>query len=236
MIEIYIGNQGKYGEGILDVEPLNLPATTEALQTALFRIGVDGKHYEEIYIADCLTNVSGLVDYMGRYDSIDELNYLAALLEGLDKRGELEKFEAALALGEHTGSIGELINLVQNLDCYDLYPEVKNEEDLGRYCVDEFGMLDIPDDFEPYFNYEAYGRDISLSETSCFTDDGYICNDGNFTQFYSGMEDLPKEYQIFAYPKEKENAHSILETLKQFKEATSTASSREKPEVSRNER
>ena len=103
MIELTIGNQGKYAEGVLAVDTLKLPATTEAVQAALSHIGVDGRRYEEIYIAQCETDVPGLASHIGEYESIDELNYLAALMEELGDAGELDKFEAAVALGEYTG-------------------------------------------------------------------------------------------------------------------------------------
>lgn len=238
MIEVYIGNQGKYGEGILDVRPLELPTTTEALQAVLLSIGVDGKRYEEIYLADCITNVSGLASHLNRFDSVDELNYLAALLEELEDSGGLDKFEAALALGEYTGSTKDLINLAQNLDCYDLYPGVTDEEKLGYYMVDEMCALKIPEEIQGYFDYEAYGRDIFLNETSEFTDQGYICNNGGkFIEHYSGRDDLPEEHRIFAYPKGKEAERSILETLKQYREApASPHSGKEKTASTHDER
>ena len=38
MISAYIGNLGKYNEGILAVEPLRFPASTEEVQAVLSRI------------------------------------------------------------------------------------------------------------------------------------------------------------------------------------------------------
>lgn len=221
MIELTIGNQGKYTEGGLAVYTLKLPATTEAVQAALSHIGVDGRRYEEIYIAQCETNVPGLASHIGEYESIDELNYLAALMEELSNAGELDKFEAAVALGEYTGSVKDLINLAQNLDCYELYPGVTNEEKLGYYMIDEMCALKIPEEIQGYFDYKAYGRDTFLNETSDFTDRGYICNNGgSFIEHYSGRDDLPEEHQIFAYTKGKKATRSILETLKQHRDAT----------------
>lgn len=239
MIELTIGNQGKYVEGRLAVAPpLILPTTTEALQAALASIGVDGKRYEEIYIAHCETDVPGLAQHVWEYESIDELNYLAALLEEVKENGELDKFEAAVALGEYTGSAKDLINLAQNLDCYDLYPGVTTEEELGCYLIDEMGALTIPKEIQGYIDYEAYGRDQNLNETSDFTDRGYICNNGgSFIEHYSGLDDLPEEHRIFAYPKEKEATRSILETLKQYQEAPPDAhSGKEKAAASHDER
>lgn len=140
MISAYIGNLGKYNEGILAVEPLRFPASTEEVQAVLSKIGVDGIRYEEVFIADYETNVAGLRNHLGEGESIDELNYLASLLDGLDN-GQKAKYEAALSLGEYTGSVKDLINLTQNLDCYEFYPEVQNEEELGRYLIDECGAL-----------------------------------------------------------------------------------------------
>lgn len=110
MISAYIGNLGKYNEGILAVEPLRFPASTEEVQAVLSKIGVDGIRYEEVFIADYETNVAGLRNHLGEGESIDELNYLASLLDGLDN-GQKAKYEAALSLGEYTGSVKDLINL-----------------------------------------------------------------------------------------------------------------------------
>nr|WP_319489719.1 hypothetical protein [uncultured Caproiciproducens sp.] len=60
------------------------------------------------------------------------MNYLASVLDELPE-DDLEKLEAAVEYGDHTGSVKDIINLVQNLDCYDYYPDIHNEEDLGCY-------------------------------------------------------------------------------------------------------
>ena len=215
MISAYISNIGKYNEGVLAVEPLRLPATTEEVQAVLSKIGVDGVRYEEIHIVDYETDVAGLRAHLGENESIDELNYLASLLGEMDS-GEMKKFEAAVALGEYAGSVKDLINLTQNLDCYEFYPEVQNEEELGRYLIDECGALNVPEHIKDYFDYEAYGRDMFLNTTSDFAGGGYIENNGSpFMEHYDGK--VPEEYQIFSYPDEPRR--SILEALKQFREA-----------------
>lgn len=215
MISAYIGNLGKYNEGIIATEPLRLPASIEEVQALLSRIGVDGIRYEEIFIADYETDVAGLRGHLGENESIDELNYLAFLLDRLDS-GQMVKFEAALSLGEYAGSVKDLINLTQNLDCYEFYPEVQSEEELGRYLIDECGALDVPEPIKNYFDYEAYGRDVFLNTTSDFAAGGYIEDNGSpFIEHYDG--EVPEEYRIFAYPEEPRR--SILKALKQFREA-----------------
>ena len=200
MIEAYITNLGKYNEGELCGEYLKLPATKEDVQALLSRIGVDGVLYEEFFITDYKTDITGLYDCFGEYESIDELNYLAALLSDMDK-WELETFEAAVELGDNSGSVEDLINLAQNLDCYDFYRGVHDNDDLGRYLIDELCCEEIPERLEEFFDYEAYGEAFSINEGGEFTENGYVLRGyGRFTEHYGGRDDLPDEYKIFAYP------------------------------------
>ncbi|MFR2823948.1 MAG: antirestriction protein ArdA [Enterocloster bolteae] len=80
----YIGNLGKYNEGILAVEPLRFPASTEEVQAVLSKIGVDGIRYEESLLPILKLMLPGCRNHLGEGESIDELNYLASLLDELD--------------------------------------------------------------------------------------------------------------------------------------------------------
>ncbi|MBS7226516.1 MAG: antirestriction protein ArdA [Clostridiaceae bacterium] len=197
LFEAYITNLGKYNEGELVGETLKFPTTTEEVQGLLKRIGVDGIRYEEFFITSFDGDVLGLYDYLSEYENLDELNHLACLLSGLDQ-GDLEKFEAVIDSGEHTSSVADLINLAQNLDCYTLFPDIESDEDLGRYCMED---VDIPDALRDYFDYEAYGRDIRLEEDGHFAPGGYVLNNGGqFIEHYHGIEDIPAEHKVFAFP------------------------------------
>jgi hypothetical protein len=80
-------------------------------------------------------------------------------------------------------------------------PEVSNEEDLGRHYVEELEALKIPEDIEPYFDYEAYGDGASINNGGVFINGGgYVEYSGDFTEYYKGRDDIPEEYRIFAYP------------------------------------
>ena len=200
-IEAYVTNLGKYNEGELASEPLKFPTTTEEVQALLKRIGVDNIQYEEIFIADYGGDLPELNACLGEYESIDELNHLAHVLSDLDQ-SDIEKFEAVIDSGEYTGSVHDLINLAQNLDCYDFYPGIDSEEALGRAYIEEMEMLDVPDDVLPYFDFEAYGRDARINDGGHFAPGGYVFNNGgSFVERYHGMEDIPPEHRIFAYPK-----------------------------------
>lgn len=209
----YVTNLGKYNEGQLVGEYLKFPTTTEEVQDLLKRIGVDGVRYEEIFITDYESSIDGLCRYMGEFESIDELNYLAALLDELSP-DELAKFEAAVDAGEYTGSAKNLINLAQNLDCYELYPDVHDEDDLGRMYILEFGAMTVPEHLIDYIDYESYGRDVRINESGTFTDRGYFVDSGSsFMELYSCRDDIPEERRVFALPK-----LSIREQMAAYKE------------------
>lgn len=210
LFEAYITNLGKYNEGELVGETLKFPTTTEEVQALLKRIGVDGVRYEEFFITSFDGDVLGLYDYLTEYENLDELNHLACLLSELEQ-SDLEKFEAVIDSGEHTSSVADLINLTQNLDCYDLFPDIESEEDLGRYCMED---LDIPDALRDYFNYEAYGRDVLIEGGGHLAPGGYIVQtSGDFKEFYHDTKDIPAEHRVFSYPK-----LSIREQMAAYKE------------------
>ena len=201
VFEAYITNLGKYAEGQLVGETLKFPATTEEVQSLLKNIGVDGVRYEEFFITAFDGDVMGLYDYLTEYENLDELNHLAHLISELDS-DEIETLEAALNKRDHTSSVADIINLVHNLDCYDLHPGVTDDETLGRIYVEDMELLDVPDNVLPYFDFEAYGRDVRINEGGHFAPGGYVFNNGGkFVERYHGMEDIPPEHRIFAYPK-----------------------------------
>lgn len=225
MIEACVANLGKYNEGELSCEYLKMPTTKEDLQEVLKQIGVDGKKYEECFITEYETDISGLKDVLGEYDNIDELNYLAVVLDKLDDN-EIAVFEAALEYSDSIEGVKDLINLAQNTDCYDFIKDIKSERDLGYYYIhdiEKFG--EISNSLEAYIDYNAIGRDICINESGMFLDSGYIRNNQNkFVEIYNGKE-IPEEYKIFVYPEDEhskgersEKKPSILKALKQIKQ------------------
>lgn len=208
--EAYITNLGKYNEGELVGEWVKFPTTYEEMQKVFERIGIGkedefGNVYEEWFITDYDCYVDGLHDILGEYESLDELNYLANGIEAMDK-SDFERFEAAIGIGDYAGSVKDLINLTENLNKYDFYPDVHDHDDLGRMYIDEYGAMEVPDHLKNYIDYEAYGRDIALDENGHFTDQGYVRDTGDsFTEHYEGNRDeIPWEYRITATAEEQE--------------------------------
>ena len=201
----FITNLGKYNEGELVGEWVKFPTTAEEMKKVFDRIGIGqkddfGQPYEEWFITDYDCYVGALYDKLGEYENLDELNYLASKLEEMGQ-GEYAQFQAAMEVGDHSGSLQEIINLTDNLDCYDLYPSIQDYDDLGRYYIDELDAMQVPEHLRNYIDYEAYGRDVALEEGGDFTDLGYIRDTGSsFHEYYDGEPgSIPEEYRVMAF-------------------------------------
>ena len=221
--EAFITNLGKYNEGELVGEWVKFPTTSEELQKVFERIGIGSKDdfgnpYEEWFISDYDCYVDGLYEKLGEYENLDELNYLASKLDELDDH-DYNHFQAAMQISDYTGSIKDVINLIDNLDKYEIYPGVENNADLGRYYIEELGMMEVPDYLADYIDYEAYGRDVAINEMGQFTDYGYVRDtQESFTEYYDGdRENIPDEYRVmdFKVSGEKERKTMNYETFKQ---------------------
>ena len=206
----FITNLGKYNEGSLVGEWVKFPTTAEELQKVFERIGIGskddfGQPYEEWFITDYDCYVDGLYDKLGEYENLDELNYLASKLDEMSQ-GEYEQFQAAMEIGDHSGSLQEIINLTENLDCYDVYPDIRDHDDLGRYYIEELDAMQVPEHLRNYIDYEAYGRDVALEEGGEFTDFGYVRDTGDrFDEVYDGDRDsIPEEYRVMTFQDEEE--------------------------------
>ena len=201
----FITNLGKYNEGSLVGEWVKFPTTAEELQKVFERIGIGskddfGQPYEEWFITDYDCYVDGLYDKLGEYENLDELNYLASKLDEMSQ-GEYEQFQAAMEIGDHSGSLQEIINLTENLDCYDIYPDIHDHDDLGRYYIEELDAMQVPEHLRNYIDYEAYGRDVALEEGGEFTDLGYVRDTGSsFHEYYDGEHgSIPEEYRVMTF-------------------------------------
>lgn len=196
-ISVFITNLGKYNEGELVGEWLALPTTSEHITQRLERIGIDGIQYEEFFLTDYESSVSGISDYISEYSNLNELNYLASRLEELSSN-DIEIYEAVIDIGGHVQSVADLINLVDNLDCFQCLWNVSDEYDLGFYWIEESGCYNLKDlgNLANYFDYEKYGRDIALEQGGTFCSSGYVYHTGeSFNEDYDG-KCVPEEYCV----------------------------------------
>lgn len=110
-MRIYLTNLGKYNEGYLIGEWIDLPISNEELQKVLDRIGIN-EEYEEYFITD--------------YED----------------------------------------------DCM-VYCDCNDMTDVAEQYAEETGLLNsIPENLQSYFDFEAFGRDMSYEGTFVFTNNG----------------------------------------------------------------
>lgn len=162
MLRIYLTNLGKYNEGQLIGEWVDLPCTDEELEAVKERIGIsdepdeNGNYYEEWFISDYETDIQGVE--VGKYDNLDELNDFAEELDDLDGNQK----QAIKAFLEDGSTFDEALKGVQEFN-YQIYTNCETMEDVAMELVKECGMLEhVPENIAQYFDYEAFGRDLDL--------------------------------------------------------------------------
>ena len=131
---------------------------------------------------------------------------------------ELDRFEAAMEVADETGSVKDIINLIDNPEKYEVYPGIENDEDLGHYYIEELGSIHLTDEVRDYFDYEAYGRDIAISEAGHYTSYGYVKDSQDpFKEPYDGdPENIPDEDKVTGFVHEKKERNEMdYETFKQ---------------------
>ena len=224
--EVFITNLGKYNEGNLVGEWVKFSTTEEELKKVFERIGIEsgapdeyGGHYEEWFITDYDCYVPGLIEaaQLGEYENLDELNYLASKLMELDDC-ELDRLEAAMEVADETGSVKDIINLIDNPEKYEVYAGIENDEDLGHYYIEELGAIHLTDEVRDYFDYEAYGRDMAINDGGHYTSYGYVKDSQDpFRELYDGEpENIPEEYRITEFVHDKKERTTMdYETFKQ---------------------
>ena len=197
ILRAYVTNLELYKEGMIVGEWIDFPTTHEKMQEVICRIRMDGKGYEKYFITGYESDINGLTDCFGEYENLSMLNYLAGKIQDMDC--SMEQLEAMIAYGTFTGSIEELINLIDNQECFMFLPNVKNDYDLGYEYAENSGLfteaLKSLGMLANYIDYEAYGRDIRLKEGGKFTEYGYIVKTDDINvSFDSTTDKIPEKY------------------------------------------
>jgi antirestriction protein len=163
MMKIYLTNLGKYNEGQLVGEWVELPVSQEELKEVFERIGIDGKEYEEYFITDYECDFYQI----GEYENLDTLNEIAERIEELDE----EESKVVKALMSELGyTLDEAIEKVNNGD-YRIYSDCDDMTDIAYQVVEECEYLNnVPNNVARYFDYEEFGRDLGIEGTYIFLD------------------------------------------------------------------
>jgi len=175
-LNIYLTNLGKYNEGELVGEWVELPISDEELQAVFKRIGISdkpdpvtGQYYEEYFITDYESDIPDIS--IGEYDSIDSLNEIAESIESLSDY-ELKILKNACEAGFFD---------IENIEDFDrsryyFYEDVYDYQSLGEYMIDDIygGVEHLESEtLASNFNMESFGWD----EHYYFNAEDYIDRD-----------------------------------------------------------
>ena len=182
-MNIALTNLGKYNEGILDFVWLTLPASDDEIAAAFDRIEVS--HDDVHYYSDGIGHATGnglygeyeeffITDYecdfynVGEYENLDSLNEMAETIDGLQDY-EMDIVKALINEGYSLeDALDKKDDCILWSGCYDM-------TDVAYQYVEECDLLhDVPDSLKNYFDYEAFGRDLSFGAHWIATDNGYI--------------------------------------------------------------
>ena len=203
MLNVWIGNLGKYNEGELVGEWLELPVSKKELDTFLReKVGLQltqeevdkslaetGVCYEEYMINDYETD---LPIKISEYTNLTMLNLLALASE---KVNNMEAIEAYID-SQSTDDIEEIINIMLQEDDIPFYSYeedskyLSNEEKYGMSKANWNGLQEVLDqhNVSDYFDYERYGADDDV----ILYDTGYLdsIESGNIDLHYYSLEEI----------------------------------------------
>lgn len=180
ILNVWIGNLGKYNEGELIGEWLELPAEEDTIDALYKRIGIDfdepnedGIWYEEIFIADYEwgNDFDDLEVRIDEYSNLEELNEFAEELERAYEN-EGNKLLAALEF-DVCRSLSDLTDIIDNIDDFIYYEHIGSDRELGEEYF-QWWASSIPNEIVDYFDFESYGEDCRCNEGGVFTNYGYI--------------------------------------------------------------
>ena len=174
-------------------EWVSFPTTPETLRDVFRRLEIGP---DEWAISNINCNVYGINGTLMEVSSLDELNHLARKLEELSD-DEFQQYQVVIEIDRHCNTVPDLINLCDNLECYDFYPDITDDEELGRHQLFEESGLNRNTLYEiaDYIDFERYGEDHRENEGGIFADHCYVVPSGcGFTEYYRGeIGDIPEE-------------------------------------------
>lgn len=211
MLNVWIGNLGKYNEGELVGEWLKLPVSKQELDTFLReKVGLqltqaevdkaleeEGVCYEEYMINDYETD---LPIKISEYENLDNLNLLATIAENVNDMDAINAYVDSQ--GEMT--LEELANLMEQEDDIAYFrfsndsSSMSAEEKMGYEMADATGLLSTLQKLriEEFFDFEGYGSSWENGDITIL-DNGYIdFGDSDIDLNKYTLDELKEQYDL----------------------------------------
>ena len=132
---------------------LYLPMEQEEIDRALLRGGITDPADVRLRLEDSqLPNeVDVLLDM--EYETLSDLNELAAATDGLSK-ADMEKLGAVVMLAEPK-SAAQIKNLAESLDLFDFAPGAHTPQEYGKYMIQQSGRFEYDENLDAFYDYEG---------------------------------------------------------------------------------
>ena len=167
---------------------IDLPMDQDTLETLLCEMGTDVPLYVE---ASDYCGRNYLAGHLPEDMELAELNLLARKLAELSPHQEIS-FEGLVRMDLDKGvaelPLSRLIDLANSADCCHVVPAARNDEQLGRFYVDnDFPVIppNLPEEVYPLLDYGAIGRKARMEESGVFTSGGYVVQHSDLDVSYS---------------------------------------------------
>ena len=161
---------------------LFFPMVQEEIGRALLRGGITDSADVRLRLEDSqLPNeVDVLLDM--EYETLSDLNELAAATDGLSKR----IWKAGRVVMLQSQSPRHRIKTLRKAStCLTSAPGTHTPEDYGKYMIRQSGHFEYDENLDAFYDYEKYGTERMNEEDGMFTDRGYIAYKG-----YYSMEEV----------------------------------------------
>lgn len=194
VLKIEVSNRKKFKKSVYDNRvTICFPIEKERLKEKIKLVGLD---FENLSKDDTHITFCGLVNFRNEELS-DSFNFIIEkliykIVYNYEKNISLQEVEelynevknydntrmsklvAILEVNQNdiTG-FKQIVEYAKNTKQYEVIPDIKNYEDMGRYLVNETGHFDDVSHLEDYINYEQLAKD--------YTQKGYTYN-GDFTR------------------------------------------------------
>lgn len=200
-------------------EWLALPTDADKVRALFDRLGIEPVPYSQHPRADYYVTAAKnlpfpeLGNMITRWNTIDGLNWLASRLDVMEA-ADLATIRAQMSLWQGY-DIASIIKLTYNTEFYVLVPNVHNEADLGRYYLNDSGMVEMPEEWKAGIDPARFGTHIMEQEKGCFTPQGYLVLSGDKWKEVDRTH-IPEEYKAeFGKPGPAKEKQSVREALKQ---------------------
>lgn len=214
-------------------EWLALPTDADKVRALFDRLGIEHVSRSQGPKADYYVSAAENLPFpeldavIGKPDTIDGLNWLASRLDALDET-ELATVRAAMAVNNCV-RLQDVIELTYNTEFYVLVPSVHNEADLGRYYLNDSGMVQMLEEWKAGIDPARFGAHIREQEQGHFTRQGYLVESGDKWNEVDRTH-IPEEYKAeFGRPGKAKEKQSVRDALKQAGKPEKDAPAKAKP-------